>query len=121
MNSNEPKAPFSSEENMKDLIISILDQHKATNIVTINIGNTSNLAKYLIIVSGQSNYHVKSLAEKVRKEIKQQKKVSIEGLKEGNWVVLSCNSILVHIFRPEVREYYQLESLWNCQLSDQKS
>ncbi|QLK52584.1 ribosome silencing factor [Ehrlichia ruminantium] len=121
MNPKESNIIFSSEEDLKDLVISILDQHKATNIVTINIGNISNLAKYLIIVSGQSNYHVKSLAEKVRKAIKPYEKVSIEGLKEGNWVIASFHNILVHIFRPEVREYYQLESLWHGQVLGQKS
>ncbi|QGR02715.1 ribosome silencing factor [Ehrlichia ruminantium] len=121
MNSKGPKAPFSSEEELRDLIIHILDQHKADNIISINISNKSNLAKHLIIASGQSNYHVKSLTEKVRKVIKPYKKVSVEGLKEGNWVILSCYNVLAHIFRPEVREYYQLESLWNCQISDQQS
>ena len=115
MNSSRSEKPFSSPEELKNLVVLTLDKHKASNIVTINISNKSNLAEHLIIASGESSYHVKSLAERLKKEIKPYKKVSIEGLKDGNWVVLSCYNILIHIFRPEVREYYQLESLWNSQ------
>ncbi|KJV65526.1 MULTISPECIES: ribosome silencing factor [Ehrlichia] len=119
MTLSKPDKPFSSPEELKNLIIFILDKHKASNIVTINISSKSNLAEYLIIASGESSYHVKSLAERIRKEIKPYKKLSIEGLKDGNWVVLNCYNILVHIFRPEVREYYQLENLWNSQLDEE--
>ncbi|WP_395878113.1 ribosome silencing factor [Ehrlichia muris] len=119
MSLSKPDKLFSSPEELKNLIIFILDKHKASNIVTINISSKSNLAEYLIIASGESSYHVKSLAERIRKEIKPYKKLSIEGLKDGNWVVLSCYNILVHIFRPEVREYYQLENLWNSQLDEE--
>ncbi|AAZ68694.1 ribosome silencing factor [Ehrlichia canis] len=113
------KSETNSTEELKNLITCILDKHKASNIVTMNISDKSNLAEYLIIASGESSYHVKSLAEKIKKEIKPYKKFSIEGLKDGNWVVLNCCNILVHIFKPEVREYYQLESLWNSQIKEE--
>ncbi|ABD44496.1 oligomerization domain protein [Ehrlichia chaffeensis str. Heartland] len=119
MNLSKSKKPFSSPEELKELIVFILDKHKANNIVTINISNKSNLAEHLIIASGESSYHVKSLAERIRKEIKPHKKLSIEGLKDGNWVVINCYNILIHIFRPEVREYYQLENLWNSQVHEE--
>ena len=114
MTSNRYEKLFRSPEELKNLVVLVLDKNKANDIVAINISNKSNLAEHLIIASGESSYHVKSLAEKIRKEIKPYKKVYIEGLKDGNWVVLSCSNILIHIFRPEVREYYQLESLWNA-------
>ncbi|KJV69119.1 ribosome silencing factor [Candidatus Neoehrlichia procyonis] len=106
-----------STEELKNFIISILDTHKANNISILDISNKSILAKYMIIASGESTSHVKSLANNIRKKIKPYKKLSIEGLQDGNWIVISLQNIITHIFRPDVREYYNLDELWNNVIS----
>ncbi|MGN7618618.1 MAG: RsfS/YbeB/iojap family protein [Ehrlichia sp.] len=70
MSSSRSEKLFSSPEELKNLVVLILDRHKADNIVTINISNKSNLAEYLIIASGESSYHVRSLAERIKKRNK---------------------------------------------------
>ncbi|QXK91750.1 ribosome silencing factor [Neoehrlichia mikurensis] len=102
-----------STEQLKNLVISILDTHKANNISILDISDKSTLAKYMIIASGESTSHVKSLANNIKKKIKPYKKLSVEGLQDGHWVVISFQNIITHIFRPDVRDYYNLDDLWS--------
>ena len=102
----------SNIELMKSTIESIIDQNKGHDIVTFDVQNKTIIAKHIIIASGDSSRHVKALAEHVIKNLKQYDKISVEGMDEGNWVVLSFQDIMVHIFRPEVREYYKIEELF---------
>ncbi|WP_341808626.1 ribosome silencing factor [Wolbachia endosymbiont (group E) of Neria commutata] len=99
-------------ELIKSTIESIIDQNKGHNIVTFDVQNKTVIAKYMIIASGDSSRHVKALAEHVIKDLKQYDKIDVEGMDEGNWVVLNFQGIMVHIFRPEVREYYKIEELF---------
>ncbi|MBA8757348.1 MULTISPECIES: ribosome silencing factor [Wolbachia] len=103
----------SDTESIKSTIVSIIDQNKGHDIVTFDVQNRTIIAKYMIIASGDSSRHVKALAEHVIKSLKQYDKIDVEGMDEGNWVVLSFQGIMVHIFRPEVRKYYKIEELWN--------
>jgi ribosome-associated protein len=100
-------------ELMKDTIENIIYQNKGHDIVTFDIRNKTIIAKYMILASGDSSRHVKALAEHLIKNLKQYDKIDVEGIEEGNWVVLSFQDIMIHIFRPEVREYYKIEELWN--------
>lgn len=104
---------FSDMESIRSTIEEIIDQNKGHDIVTFDVQNKTVIAKYMIIASGDSSRHVKALAEHVIKNLKQYDKIDVEGMDEGNWVVLSFQGIMVHIFRPEVREYYKIEELWN--------
>ncbi|OWZ25566.1 ribosome silencing factor [Wolbachia endosymbiont of Wuchereria bancrofti] len=103
----------SDTESIKSTIMSIIDQNKGHDIVTFDVQNKTVIAKYMIIASGDSSRHVKALAEHVMKSLKQYYKMDVEGMDEGNWVILNFQGIMVHIFRPEVREYYKIEELWN--------
>ncbi|WP_250297016.1 ribosome silencing factor [Wolbachia endosymbiont of Oedothorax gibbosus] len=103
----------SDTESIKSTIVDIIDQNKGHDIVTFDVQNKTVIAKYMIIASGDSSRHVKALAEHVIKSLKPHDKIDVEGMDEGNWVVLSFQGIMVHIFRPEVREYYKIEELWN--------
>ncbi|MGL9732687.1 MAG: ribosome silencing factor [Wolbachia sp.] len=100
-------------ELIKNMIISIIDQNKGRDIVTFDVQNKTVIAKYKIIASGDSNRHVKALAEHVIKSLKSYDKAEIEGMDTGNWIILNFQGIMVHIFRSEVREYYKIEELWN--------
>ncbi|WP_065094892.1 MULTISPECIES: ribosome silencing factor [unclassified Wolbachia] len=104
---------LSDMESIRSTIEEIIDQNKGHDIVTFDVQNKTVIAKYMIIASGDSSRHVKALAEHVIKSLKPHDKIDVEGMDEGNWVVLSFQGIMVHIFRPEVREYYKIEELWN--------
>lgn len=98
---------------MKNKIENIIDQNKGHDIITFDVQNKTVIAKCMIIASGDSSRHVKALADHIVKDLKQYGKIDIEGMDTGNWVVLSFQDIMVHIFRPEVREYYKIEELWS--------
>lgn len=103
----------SDTESIKSMTVSIIDQNKGHDIVTLDVQNRTIIAKYMIIASGDSSRHVKALAEHVIKSLEQHDKIDVEGMDEGNWVILNFQGIMVHIFRSEVREYYKIEELWN--------
>ncbi|WCR53712.1 MAG: Ribosomal silencing factor RsfS [Wolbachia endosymbiont of Ctenocephalides orientis wCori] len=98
---------------VKNKIENIIDQNKGHDIVTFDVQDKTVIAKYMIIASGDSSRHVKALADHIVKDLKQYGKIDTEGMDTGNWVVLSFQDIMVHIFRPEVREYYKIEELWS--------
>ncbi len=104
---------LSDMESIRSTIEEIIDQNKGHDIVTFDVKNKTVIAKYMIIASGDSSRHVKALAEHIIKSLKSHDKIDVEGMDEGNWVVLNFQGIMVHIFRPEVREYYKIEELWN--------
>ncbi|MFL3876806.1 ribosome silencing factor [Wolbachia endosymbiont of Trichogramma kaykai] len=100
-------------ESIKNTIVGVIDQNKGQDIVTFDVQNKTVIAKYMIIASGDSSRHVKALAEHVIKNLKQYDEIDVEGMDEGNWVIVNFQGIMVHLFRPEVREYYKIEELWN--------
>ncbi|OAL99661.1 ribosome silencing factor [Wolbachia endosymbiont of Dactylopius coccus] len=104
---------LSNMESIRSTIEEIIDQNKGHDIVTFDVQNKTVIAKYMIIASGDSSRHVKALAEHVIKSLKRHDKIDVEGMDEGNWVILNFQGIMVHIFRSEVREYYKIEELWN--------
>ena len=95
-------------------IAKVLDKKKALDIKAIHITEYSIVADYFIVASGTSNTHVKSLADDVEFELKQQgvEPDHIEGRATG-WILLAYGSVIVHVFTPESREYYNLERLWS--------
>lgn len=105
-----------SPETLKDLILESLDADKAEDIETIDLTGQTAIADYMIVASGRSSRQVGALAEKLQERIKAQGygDVRIEGREQCNWVVVDAGDIIVHIFRPEVREFYNLESMWTA-------
>ncbi len=96
------------------LVEKTLDDNKAENIVTIDLKGKTSIANYMVIASGTSNRHVAALADKVKYELKQQGyTASSEGEEKANWVLIDAFDVIVHIFCPEVREFYNLEKMWN--------
>lgn len=99
---------------LKTDIINILDACKAENIITIDMQNKASFADYIIIVNGQSSRHVLSMADQLYSKLKKQTNfLTTEGLPQGDWVLIDTGDIVVHLFKPEVRKFYNLESLWN--------
>jgi ribosome-associated protein len=105
---------------LKDLVLRSLDDDKALDIEAINIADNnelkeSALADYIIVASGTSSTQIKRMAEKLKDRLHARgiKNIRIEGANQGDWVVLDAGDVVVHLFRPEVREFYNIEKMWN--------
>lgn len=95
-------------------ILDRLDQDKAEDIVTIDLRGKSTIADHMVIASGRSTRQVSAMTEKLTDALKQERGVlaRVEGKDAGDWVLVDAGDVIVHIFRPEVREFYQLEKMW---------
>ena len=96
------------------LVVQQLDDDKAENILNIPLTGKSPMADAMIVASGRSARHVSALADHVARKLKEAgaSQVRIEGLPNADWVLIDAGDIIVHIFRPEVREFYNLERIW---------
>jgi len=102
---------------LKDLVLKTLDEHKGDDIMEIDLQGKSTIADYMIVVSGTSSRHVVSLAQKAMEEANKNfpgRKQRAEGMSEGDWVLVDLQDIILHVFRPEVREFYSLEKMWSA-------
>jgi ribosome-associated protein len=97
-----------------NLILSRLDDMKAEETVTIDLRGKSTISDYMIVTSGRANRHVGAIAENVAKGLKESGIAAphIEGLPNCDWVLIDSGDVIVHVFRPEVREFYNLEKMW---------
>ena len=95
---------------------------KAEDIVTINLSGKSSIADFMVVATGRSNRHVASTAEQVIKDLEKAhvSRVRVEGLRQGDWVLIDGGDVIVHLFRPEVREHYNLEKMWSAGRTDVK-
>lgn len=93
-----------------------LDDSKAENIVSIDIQGKSSLADHMVIASGRSHRHVAAVADNVLKALKDAGfgNARVEGLSGADWVLIDAGDVIVHVFRPEVREFYNLEKMWQA-------
>jgi ribosome-associated protein len=99
-----------------DIVLKALDDAKAENTVAIDIGGKSSLADHMVVTSGRSNRHVGAVADQLLKTLHDNGmgKPRIEGLPHADWVLVDAGDVIVHIFRPEVREFYNLEKMWQA-------
>lgn len=105
---------------LKDALVALLDDNKAEDIVTIPLAGKSALADYMIIASGRSARHVSALAEIIGQHVaKDGKKPRYEGKANGDWVLADAGDVIVHLFRPEVRSFYNIEKIWLDPLTDE--
>lgn len=108
------KAVVENSDKILDIVVSTLDDGKADNIVVIDLQGKSSIANQMVIASGTSQRHVASLAEKVQENLKAQGFYSMsEGEEKADWVLIDAFDVIVHIFKPEVREFYNLEKMWS--------
>ena len=100
---------------LKSLVINTLDINKAQDIVTINLKDKSSMADYMIIASGTSSRHIQSLSEQVLEKLKDNgiKNSKIEGKESNEWKLVDGIDLIVHIFHPEKRKFYELEKIWS--------
>ena len=104
---------------LHDFIFASLDGDKAIDIVTIPLKGKSSIADYILIATGTSSRHVTSIAQNLVEKLNAQHKIKarIEGKESGDWVIVDTGDVMVHLFREEVREFYDLEKLWGADFS----
>ena len=101
-------------EALHSLVMKSLDDDQALEVVTIPLAGKSSIADHMVIASGRSSRQVASMANKLAEKIKQQfgRVARIEGLPVADWVLIDADDVIVHLFRPEVRSFYNLERMW---------
>lgn len=97
-----------------ELVLQSLDDDKAEEIVQIDLRGRSSVADHMVICSGRSSRQVAAIAEKLLERLKESFRLSarVEGKDIGDWVLIDTGDVVIHVFRPEVREFYQLEKMW---------
>lgn len=105
---------FKVNNNIANTIHKVLLDNKAKNITKINLEKKSSIADFMIICSGTSNRHVISLSNYLVEALKKENlnTLNVEGIRNGDWVLVDAGDIIIHLFRSEVREYYGLEKMW---------
>ena len=100
---------------LKNTIIKTLDSNKAQNIVSINLKDKSSMADFMIVASGTSSRHIQSLSEQVLEKLQDNgvKESKIEGQDSSEWKLVDGIDLIVHIFHPEKRKFYELEKMWS--------
>ena len=101
-------------EALHDLVLRSLDDDQAQEVVSIPLKGKSSIADHMVIASGRSTRQVASMAQKLTERIKKElgRNVRIEGLPVADWVLIDAEDVIVHLFRPEVRNFYNLERMW---------
>jgi len=101
--------------NLKSIILNTLDSNKALDIISIDLKNKSSMADYMIIASGTSSRHIQSLSEQVLEKLKTNgvKNSKIEGKESLDWKLIDGVDLIIHIFNPEKRKFYELEKIWS--------
>jgi len=100
---------------LKNTILSTLDSNKALDIISIDLANKSSIADYMIIASGTSSRHIQALSEQVLEKFKNSgiKNCKIERKESNDWKLIDGMDVIVHIFNPEKRKFYDLEKMWS--------
>ena len=100
---------------LKTIILNTLDSNKALDIISIDLANKSSIADYMIIASGTSSRHIQALSEQVLEKFKNSgiKNCKIEGKESNDWKLIDGIDVIVHIFNPEKRKFYELEKMWS--------
>ena len=112
-----PKAPRYAGPDwpLMNVILDAMDDAKAEQVIAINLEGRSSMADGMVIASGRANRHVAAIADQLVIKLKAhgQKDVRVEGLDQSDWVLVDAGNVIVHVFRPEVRSFYNLEKLWS--------
>lgn len=112
-------AAVPSVESAVELILNTLEDAKAEETVSVDITGKSSLADHMIVTSGRSQRHVGAVADQIIRALREHGfgKPRVEGLPHCDWVLVDTGDVIVHIFRPEVREFYNIEKMWQADFS----
>ncbi|HET7922393.1 MAG TPA: ribosome silencing factor [Gammaproteobacteria bacterium] len=102
-------------EQLRDLVVTALEDMKGVNVVALDVRGSTPLTDFMVIASGTSDRHVKSLAQAVQDKARADgvKAFGVEGEQEGEWVLVDLRDVVVHVMRPQTRDFYGLEKLWS--------
>ena len=114
---SDPVGEGGNSQQLVDVITTCLDDAKGEEIVSIDLTGKTTIADAMIIASGRSKRHVGAIADKLIKLLKKrgQKGIKIEGQEVGEWVLLDVGEVIVHIFQPDIRDFYNLEKMWSAE------
>lgn len=115
----KPAKSQGAPERIRDIILKILDDRQAEQIVTVNLRGKSSMADYLIIASGRAARQIAAIADFIRADLANLglARVRTEGEQQGDWVLVDAGDVIVHLFRPEVRRYYNIEQIYGAKSS----
>jgi ribosome-associated protein len=107
-------------DQLLELITGILDDHKAEDIVVIDLKGKSSIADFMVIATGRSTRQVSGMADHIVQRLKELgiKGITPEGLRQRDWVLIDAGDVIVHLFRPEIRSFYNLEKMWGAELPE---
>lgn len=105
------------------IILECLDEAKAEDTISIDISGKSSIGDYMIVTSGRSNRHVSAICDQLLRDLKEggHGSARVEGLSACDWVLIDAGDIIVHVFRPEIREFYNVEKMWLAPETDSKT
>ncbi|MES9969291.1 MAG: ribosome silencing factor [Candidatus Thiodiazotropha sp.] len=107
-------------EELRDVVLQALDDMKAKDVVVLDVREKTSITDIMIVASGTSDRHVKSIAQTVAFKAKQagEAPLGTEGLEDGEWALVDLNGVVVHVMQPKVRDFYHLERLWSLDEPD---
>ena len=108
------KVRLDAEETLR-LVLASLEDIKAEDTITIDLHGKTSIGDYMVVTSGRSNRHVGAVADRVLKDLSEHgvRHIRVEGLPHCDWVLIDAGDVIVHVFRPEVRAFYNLEKMWS--------
>lgn len=114
--SSSPATAGTTDKPLIDLILETLDDAKAEETVAVDITGKSSLADHMVVTSGRSQRHVGAVADQIITALRDNGhgKPRVEGLPHCDWVLVDAGDVILHIFRPEVREFYNIEKMWQA-------
>ena len=112
------RTPTSDPREILGIVLKTLDDGKAEEIVTIDLAGKTTIADYMVVATGRSARQVGALTEHLEGALSRHIKISIEGKERGDWVLIDASDVIVHLFRPEIRSYYNLEKMWSAAFPD---
>lgn len=116
----EPAQESVGSTELLETVLSSLDDSKAEQVVTIDLEGKTLIGDYMVVASGRSERHVGAIAENLVKHLKEAgiRDASVEGMPKCDWVLIDAGPVIVHLFQPEVREFYNLEKMWMADRPD---
>ena len=102
-------------EQLKDIAVDALEELKAVDIKVLDVRNMTSVTDYMVVASGTSSRHVNSIAHNVVEEARKNgcKPLGVEGERDGEWTLVDLGDVVVHVMKPEIRDFYSLEKLWS--------